>query len=148
MRWTLSAHLEFFCFHIRTSSFNTAITESKCGTPARIRPYPTGRLLLGRPFPGTSCQATIALSLRDKSRMQTSALYRTRPPSFRVIPSPNPQSAKSGFRHRRITSFQVRGSRWLFHNAGRPGFHRAMSTRNGSSIPSERRRADPNSPPA
>jgi hypothetical protein len=35
-------------------------------TPARIRPYPTGRLLLGGAFPGTSCLATIMLSLRDE----------------------------------------------------------------------------------
>ena len=30
-----------------------------------IIPYPTGRLLWGAAFPGTSCQATIVLSLRD-----------------------------------------------------------------------------------
>jgi hypothetical protein len=36
-------------------------------TPARIIPYPTGRLSWGGDVPGTSCQATIARSLRDKS---------------------------------------------------------------------------------
>src|SRR5271166_1396666 len=34
-------------------------------TPARITPYPTGRLFGGGAVPGTSCQATIAASLRD-----------------------------------------------------------------------------------
>ena len=34
---------------------------------ARITPYPTGRLFWGGAVPGTSCQATIAPSLRDKS---------------------------------------------------------------------------------
>jgi hypothetical protein len=35
---------------------------------ARIRPYPTGRLFWGGDVPGTSCQATIAPSLRDISQ--------------------------------------------------------------------------------
>jgi hypothetical protein len=30
-----------------------------------VRPYPTGRISWGDPFPGTSCQATIVKSLRD-----------------------------------------------------------------------------------
>ena len=34
-------------------------------TPARVTPYPTGRLFWGGPVPGTSCQATIGPSLRD-----------------------------------------------------------------------------------
>ena len=33
----------------------------------QIVPYPTGRFFLRDAFPGTSCQATISLSLRDKS---------------------------------------------------------------------------------
>jgi hypothetical protein len=37
-------------------------------TSARIIPYPTGRLFWGDLFPGTSCQATIAPSLRDISQ--------------------------------------------------------------------------------
>jgi hypothetical protein len=37
-------------------------------TPARIAPYPTGRLFWGGAIPGTSCQATIAPSLRDISQ--------------------------------------------------------------------------------
>ena len=35
------------------------------GRPARIRPYPTGRLFWGGAVPGSSCQATIGPSLRD-----------------------------------------------------------------------------------
>jgi hypothetical protein len=35
-------------------------------TPARIIPYPTGRPFWGGGAPGTSCQATIMLSLRDE----------------------------------------------------------------------------------
>jgi hypothetical protein len=35
--------------------------------PARIRPCPTGRLFWGGAVPGTSCLATIVLSLRDKT---------------------------------------------------------------------------------
>ena len=31
-----------------------------------IRPYPTGRFFRGDAFPGTSCQATIGMSLRDR----------------------------------------------------------------------------------
>jgi hypothetical protein len=37
-------------------------------TPAPITPYPTGRLVGGGDIPGTSCQATIAPSLRDISQ--------------------------------------------------------------------------------
>jgi hypothetical protein len=36
--------------------------------PARITPYPTGRLFWGGAVPGTSCLATISLSLRDKGQ--------------------------------------------------------------------------------
>ena len=35
-------------------------------SPARIIPYPTGRLFWMAAVPGTSCQATIIPSLRDK----------------------------------------------------------------------------------
>ena len=48
-------------------NFVTPIIES-VRTPARITPYPTGRLFWGGPVPGTSCQATIAPSLRDISQ--------------------------------------------------------------------------------
>ena len=44
------------------------VMDRACEIPtlnARIRPYPTGRLFWGGAVPGTSCQATIALSLRD-----------------------------------------------------------------------------------
>ena len=47
------------------------------GTPARIAPYPTGRLFWGGTVPGTSCQATLAPSLRDISQQ---ALARNRIP--------------------------------------------------------------------
>jgi hypothetical protein len=40
--------------------------ESFARSPAGIRPYPPGRLSWDDDFPGTSCQATIAQSLRDK----------------------------------------------------------------------------------
>jgi hypothetical protein len=43
-------------------------------TPLRIRPYPTGRLFWGGAVPGTSCQATIAPSLRDINLSQGSCL--------------------------------------------------------------------------
>src|SRR5580704_3701921 len=46
----------FFSFLIR--NFVTPNIES-VRTPARITPYPTGRLLWGGAVPGTSCQATI-----------------------------------------------------------------------------------------
>jgi hypothetical protein len=55
-----------YFFSYRTRNFVTPIIES-VRTPARIRPYPTGRLFWVA-VPGTSCQATIAPSLRDKSR--------------------------------------------------------------------------------
>ena len=51
----------------RTRNFVTPIIES-VPTPARITPYPTGRLFWGGAVPGTSCQATIAPSLRDISQ--------------------------------------------------------------------------------
>ena len=44
---------------------NLRIFES-VRTPARITPYPTGRLFWGGADPGTSCQATIILSLWDE----------------------------------------------------------------------------------
>src|SRR5580704_12486937 len=55
----------FFSFLIR--NFVTPIIES-VPKPARITPYPTGRLFWGGAVPGTSCQATIAPSLRDISQ--------------------------------------------------------------------------------
>src|SRR5580704_9047686 len=55
----------FFSSLIR--NFVTPIIES-VPKPARITPYPTGRLFWGGAVPGTSCQATIAPSLRDISQ--------------------------------------------------------------------------------
>jgi hypothetical protein len=60
-----SYNMKFFKFRIR--NFVTPIIES-VRTPARITPYPTGRLFWGGAVPGTSCQATIAPSLRDISQ--------------------------------------------------------------------------------
>src|SRR5271157_667739 len=57
-----SYNINFFSFRIR--NFVTSIIES-ARPPARITPYPTGRLFWGGAVPGTSCQATIAPSLRD-----------------------------------------------------------------------------------
>src|SRR3984957_3410945 len=57
-----SDNRNFLSFRIR--NFVTPIIES-VRTPARITPYPTGRLFWGDAIPGTSCQATIAPSLRD-----------------------------------------------------------------------------------
>ena len=48
-------------------------------TPARITPYPTGRPFWAGAVPGTSCQATIAPSLRDISQQ---ALASPRSSSF------------------------------------------------------------------
>ena len=45
-------------------NFVTPIIES-VRTPAPITPYPAGRLFWGGPIPGTSCQATIGVVLRD-----------------------------------------------------------------------------------
>src|ERR1700722_12366523 len=56
---------KFLSFYIR--NFVTSIVES-VRTPARITPYPTGRLFWVAPVPGTSCQATIVPSLRDISQ--------------------------------------------------------------------------------
>src|SRR5271156_4929204 len=58
-------NINVFSFFIR--NFVTPIIES-VRTPARIAPYPTGRLFRGGTVPGTSCQATIAPSLRDISQ--------------------------------------------------------------------------------
>src|SRR6202044_1309030 len=62
-------------------NFVTPIIES-VRTPARITPYPTGRPFWGGAIPGTSCQATIALSrdilqqalarMNQKSKVQES----------------------------------------------------------------------------
>src|SRR5580704_4047276 len=60
-----SYNINVFSFCIR--NFVTPIIES-VRTPARITPYPTGRLFWGGTVPGTSCQATIAPSLRDISQ--------------------------------------------------------------------------------
>ncbi len=45
---------------------NTSITESKCA-PLQNQTVTYGTVPWGGDLPGTSCQATIALSLRDKS---------------------------------------------------------------------------------
>jgi hypothetical protein len=51
-------------------NFVTPIIQSResVRSPARIRPYPTGRFVWDGAGPGTSCQATIAPSLRDISQ--------------------------------------------------------------------------------
>ena len=54
-------------FSFDNRNFVTPIIES-VRKPARITPYPTGRLFWGDAVPGTSCQATIAPSLRDISQ--------------------------------------------------------------------------------
>ena len=54
-------------FSFRARNFVTPIIES-VRTPERITPYPTGRFFWGGAVPGTSCQATIARSLRDVSQ--------------------------------------------------------------------------------
>jgi hypothetical protein len=51
-------------FFGRTNYFSSIIESVR--TPARIMPYHTGRLFWGGAAPGTSCQATIAPSLRDE----------------------------------------------------------------------------------
>src|SRR5580704_928946 len=58
-------NINFFSFRAR--NFATPIIES-VRTPERITPYPTGRFFWGGAVPGTSCQATIARSLRDVSQ--------------------------------------------------------------------------------
>src|ERR1700732_5531467 len=68
--------INFFSFRAR--NFVTPIIES-VRTPERITPYPTGRFFWGGAVPGTSCQATIARSLRDVS--QQALARRKRPPS-------------------------------------------------------------------
>src|ERR1700733_5240306 len=55
-------NIKFFSFRVR--NFVAPIIES-VRTPARITPYPTGRLFWGGAVPGTSYQATIAPSLWD-----------------------------------------------------------------------------------
>src|ERR1700680_3460051 len=60
-----SYNINFFSFRIR--NFVTPFIES-VRIPARITPYPTGRLFWGGAVPGTSCLATISLSLRDKGQ--------------------------------------------------------------------------------
>src|SRR5208283_2450146 len=64
-------NVNVFSFRIR--NFVTPIIES-VRTPARITPYPTGRLFGGGAVPGTSCQATIAPSLRDISQQALSSM--------------------------------------------------------------------------
>src|ERR1700722_694324 len=57
-----------------TEKYSVSKCLAPCPNPSRprasypITPYPTGRALLGGVFPGTSCQATIAPSLRDNSQ--------------------------------------------------------------------------------
>jgi len=76
-------NINFFGFRIR--NFVTPIIES-VRTPARITPYPTGRLFWGGTVPGTSCQATIAPSLRDISQ-QALARYAEHNANFVLIVS-------------------------------------------------------------
>jgi hypothetical protein len=43
---------------------------------SRIRPYPAGRFIWGGAVPGTSCQATIAPTLRDISQLALASACR------------------------------------------------------------------------
>jgi hypothetical protein len=68
-------------FSFRIPNFVTPIIES-ARTPAQITPYPTGRLFWGGAVPGTSCQATIAPSLRDISQQALSSPNSATPSSI------------------------------------------------------------------
>src|ERR1700730_7764514 len=62
------------CFRFRVRKFCHS-NHRTARTPARIKPYPTGRLFSGGgAIPGTSYQATIASSLRDISQQDLAAL--------------------------------------------------------------------------
>ena len=59
----------FLVENVRDTAFEISSLQSsnRCYTPARIIPCPTGRLFWGGALPGTSCQATIMLSLWDEN---------------------------------------------------------------------------------
>ena len=82
------------------------VMDRACEIPtlnAPIIPYPAGRLFWGGAVPGTSCQATIAPSLRDISQ-QASARSRNRfvPQSFLSSDSdPDPRVPKPPLSSRR-----------------------------------------------
>src|SRR3984893_5219993 len=77
-------NINFFSFRAR--NFVTPIIEL-VRTPERITPYPTGRFFWGGAVPGTSCQATIARSLRDVSQ-QARAVEQCKPYQGRCGSSP------------------------------------------------------------
>jgi hypothetical protein len=69
-------HIDFFCFRIR--NFVIAILQSpnRSAHTRQNQTVPYGTALLGCRFPGTSCQATIALSLRDKGHSPMGSLIK------------------------------------------------------------------------
>src|SRR6266446_10179029 len=87
-----------FCFRLlSTPPLNDAVTFSygQASVPVRqgLSPF-CWRVLSGAPFPGTSCQATIAPSLRDISQQALARRYhipippqRDLPISWNIVPS-------------------------------------------------------------
>jgi hypothetical protein len=69
-------HIDFFCFRIR--NFVIAILQSpnRSAHTRQNQTVPYGTALLGCRFPGTLCQATIALSLRDKGHSPMGSLIK------------------------------------------------------------------------
>jgi hypothetical protein len=72
---TFPEHIDFFCFRIR--NFVVAIqSPNRSAHTRKNQTVPYGTALLGWRFPGTSCQATIALSLRDKDHSPMRSLIK------------------------------------------------------------------------
>jgi hypothetical protein len=60
-------YIDFFCFHIRNFVIPILQSPYRSAHTCKNQTVPYGRLFWGGDPPGTSCQATIALSLWDKS---------------------------------------------------------------------------------
>src|SRR5580700_4466740 len=101
-----SYNINFFSFYVR--NFVPPIIES-VRTPARITPYPTGRLFWGGTVPGTSCQATIAPSLRDISQQALVRLERYQPVGYIGYGFFAPATAPAEIKNRGRGRGRVRG---------------------------------------
>jgi len=69
-------HIDFFCFRIRNFVIAIPKSPNRSAHTRKNQTVPYGTALLGWRFPGTSCQATIALSLRDKSHSPMGSLIK------------------------------------------------------------------------
>jgi hypothetical protein len=69
-------HMDFFCFHIRNFVIPILQSPNRSAHTCKNQTVPYRTALLGGATQALPCQATIALSLRDKSHLPMGSLIK------------------------------------------------------------------------